>query len=120
MNVHSHIECQHDLRLHLAAFADDGRDRRAHILAAAERAFVRYGFHAATMKHVADEAGMSAGNLYRYFPLQGGDRRGAVPRRSGRALGSFAALAERAQTLAPPCAQRCASMCCATPPKRRA
>ena len=42
--------------------------RRDHILAAAERAFVRYGFHAATMTQVADEAGMSAGNLYRYFP----------------------------------------------------
>jgi TetR/AcrR family transcriptional repressor of uid operon len=43
-------------------------ERRANILAAAERAFVRYGFHAATMTQVADEAGMSAGNLYRYFP----------------------------------------------------
>jgi AcrR family transcriptional regulator len=43
-------------------------ERRLHILAAAERAFVRYGFHAATMGQVAEEAGMSAGNLYRYFP----------------------------------------------------
>src|SRR5271170_1965319 len=41
--------------------------RRARIVAAAERAFVRYGFHAATMQQVAEEAGMSAGNLYRYF-----------------------------------------------------
>ncbi len=43
-------------------------ERRARILQAAERAFVRHGFHASTMQHVADEAGMSAGNLYRYFP----------------------------------------------------
>ncbi|MGO4871601.1 MAG: TetR/AcrR family transcriptional regulator [Roseiarcus sp.] len=43
-------------------------DRREAIVAAAERAFVRHGFHAATMQQVADEAGMSAGNLYRYFP----------------------------------------------------
>jgi AcrR family transcriptional regulator len=43
-------------------------DRRDHIAAAAERAFVRHGFHAATMQQVAEEASMSAGNLYRYFP----------------------------------------------------
>ena len=46
--------------------ADAGRRKR--ILEAAERAFVRHGFHATTMQHVADELGMSAGNLYRYFP----------------------------------------------------
>ena len=39
-----------------------------HIVRAAERAFVRFGFHATTMQNVAEEAGMSAGNLYRYFP----------------------------------------------------
>jgi AcrR family transcriptional regulator len=43
-------------------------ERRVRILEAGERAFVRNGFHATTMQHVADEAGMSAGNLYRYFP----------------------------------------------------
>lgn len=43
-------------------------ERRLRILVAAERAFVGNGFHATTMQHVADEAGMSAGNLYRYFP----------------------------------------------------
>jgi TetR/AcrR family transcriptional regulator, repressor for uid operon len=54
------------------AIADQsaGRDdrRRRTILAAAERAFVRHGFHASTMQDVAVEAGMSPGNLYRYFP----------------------------------------------------
>jgi TetR/AcrR family transcriptional regulator, repressor for uid operon len=43
-------------------------ERRLRILEAAERAFVRNGFHATTMQGVADEVGMSAGNLYRYFP----------------------------------------------------
>jgi AcrR family transcriptional regulator len=42
--------------------------RRRDILAAAERAFVRHGFHASTMQDVAAEAAMSPGNLYRYFP----------------------------------------------------
>jgi TetR/AcrR family transcriptional regulator, repressor for uid operon len=43
-------------------------ERREHILEAAERAFAAHGFHAATMQHVAEAAGMSAGNLYRTFP----------------------------------------------------
>ena len=43
-------------------------DRRTHILNAAERSFVRAGFHRTTMQDVAAEAGMSPGNLYRYFP----------------------------------------------------
>jgi AcrR family transcriptional regulator len=43
-------------------------DRRTHILDAAERRFVRSGFHRTTMHDVAAEAGMSPGNLYRYFP----------------------------------------------------
>ena len=43
-------------------------DRRARILDAAERCFVRTGFHRATMQEIATEAGMSPGNLYRYFP----------------------------------------------------
>lgn len=42
-------------------------DRRQRILDAAEACFVRNGFHRSTMNDVAAEAGMSAGNLYRYF-----------------------------------------------------
>ena len=43
-------------------------ERRARILDAAERCFVRAGFHRTTMQDVAAEAKMSPGNLYRYFP----------------------------------------------------
>jgi AcrR family transcriptional regulator len=43
-------------------------DRRAEILDAAQRCFVRSGFHGASMQDICGEAGMSPGNLYRYFP----------------------------------------------------
>jgi TetR/AcrR family transcriptional regulator, repressor for uid operon len=43
-------------------------DRRAEILAAAQRCVVRSGFHGASMQEICAEAGMSPGNLYRYFP----------------------------------------------------
>jgi TetR/AcrR family transcriptional repressor of uid operon len=43
-------------------------DRRVEILAAAQRCFVRSGFHGASMHDICAEAGMSPGNLYRYFP----------------------------------------------------
>lgn len=43
-------------------------DRRAEILAAAQRCFVRSGFHGASMQDICAEARMSPGNLYRYFP----------------------------------------------------
>jgi AcrR family transcriptional regulator len=42
-------------------------ERRQQILDAAERRFSRAGFHRTTMHDVAAEAGMSPGNLYRYF-----------------------------------------------------
>ena len=43
-------------------------DRRAEILDAAQRCFARSGFHRASMQDICAEAGMSPGNLYRYFP----------------------------------------------------
>jgi TetR/AcrR family transcriptional regulator, repressor for uid operon len=43
-------------------------DRRDEILAAAQRCFVRSGFHQTSMQEICAEAGMSPGNLYRYFP----------------------------------------------------
>jgi AcrR family transcriptional regulator len=42
--------------------------RRAHIMAAARRCFVRDGFHASSMQDLVAEAGMSSGAVYRYFP----------------------------------------------------
>ena len=43
-------------------------ERRAHILAAARRCFVRNGFHESSMQDLVDEAGISSGAVYRYFP----------------------------------------------------
>jgi TetR/AcrR family transcriptional regulator, transcriptional repressor of aconitase len=43
-------------------------ERRAHILAAARRCFVRDGFHQTSMQDLVREAGMSSGAVYRYFP----------------------------------------------------
>jgi TetR/AcrR family transcriptional regulator, transcriptional repressor of aconitase len=42
-------------------------ERRAHIMAAARRCFVREGFHASSMQDLVEEAGMSSGAMYRYF-----------------------------------------------------
>ena len=42
--------------------------RRAEILAAARRCFVRNGFHRTSMQDVFAEAELSAGAVYRYFP----------------------------------------------------
>lgn len=42
-------------------------DRRNRILAAAEQVFAAQGFHQASMQDIAAAAGMSPGNLYRYF-----------------------------------------------------
>jgi AcrR family transcriptional regulator len=43
-------------------------DRRTEILDAARRCVARSGFHQASMQDICAEAGMSPGNLYRYFP----------------------------------------------------
>jgi AcrR family transcriptional regulator len=43
-------------------------DRRAEILAAAQRCFAQNGFHQTSMQAICAAAGMSPGNLYRYFP----------------------------------------------------
>jgi TetR/AcrR family transcriptional regulator, transcriptional repressor of aconitase len=48
--------------------SDSYRDaRRAHILDAARRAFLRNGFHATSMQDLFAEAELSSGAVYRYF-----------------------------------------------------
>ncbi|CDR05445.1 TetR/AcrR family transcriptional regulator [Streptomyces iranensis] len=42
--------------------------RRAEILTAARRCFVRDGFHETSMQDLLAEAGVSSGSIYRYFP----------------------------------------------------
>lgn len=42
--------------------------RREEILLASMRCFARNGFHATSMAEVIEEAGVSAGSVYRYFP----------------------------------------------------
>jgi len=70
------------------------------IVAAAERAFVRQGFHATTMSDVAEEAGMSAGNLYRYFPSKEAIVEGLCARDQADRANNFAALAQSGDVLA--------------------
>ena len=70
----------------------DHSDRKTRILDAAERCFVRAGFHRTTMQDIAIEAGMSAGNLYRYFASKDGVVEGLCLRDRQRLAGDFEAL----------------------------
>jgi TetR/AcrR family transcriptional repressor of uid operon len=73
---------------------DEVPDRRTQILDAAERSFVRAGFHRTTMQDVAAEAGMSPGNLYRYFPSKDALVAGLCERDRGQLAGEFAEVRE--------------------------
>ena len=48
--------------------AERDERRRNEIVTAARQCVVRHGFHAASMAQVAQAAGMSVGQIYRYFP----------------------------------------------------
>ena len=65
MNVHSAVSRPSSRPV---ATPDASAERRTAILDAGERCFVLHGFHRATMQDLARMAGMSVGNLYRYFP----------------------------------------------------
>lgn len=49
------------------AAATHAARQRVRILAAAEKCFIESGFHAASIAHIAQTAGISAGLIYRYF-----------------------------------------------------
>jgi len=67
-------------------------DRRAEILDAAQRCFARSGFHQASMQEICAEAGMSPGNLYRYFPSKEALIAGISERNRAQAAMDFAAV----------------------------
>jgi TetR/AcrR family transcriptional repressor of uid operon len=67
-------------------------DRRAEILAAAQRCVCRSGFHGASMQEICAEAGMSPGNLYRYFPSKEAIIAGIAERDRAEVAQSFAAV----------------------------
>src|SRR5580765_5821880 len=67
-------------------------DRRGEILVAAQRCFVRAGFHGASMQDICAEAGMSPGNLYRYFPSKEALIAGIAERDRAEVAQEFAAV----------------------------
>jgi AcrR family transcriptional regulator len=67
-------------------------DRRTEILDAAQRCFARSGFHQASMQDICGEAGMSPGNLYRYFPSKEEIIAGICERNRAEAAESFRAV----------------------------
>src|SRR5690349_23010234 len=78
----------------------DTSDRRTRILDAAERCFARAGFHRTTMQDVAAEAGMSPGNLYRYFPSKDAIVAGLTERDRSRLVRDFGAFDSGADFMA--------------------
>jgi TetR/AcrR family transcriptional regulator, repressor for uid operon len=68
--------------------------RRTTILDAAESVFVKKGFELTTMQDVASAAGMSAGNLYRYFASKAAIISGLVERDRSEMVAQFAELAK--------------------------
>jgi TetR/AcrR family transcriptional repressor of uid operon len=67
-------------------------DRRLEILDAAQRCFVRSGFHGASMQEICAEAEMSPGNLYRYFPSKDALIAGICERNRAEAAESLLAV----------------------------
>src|SRR4029434_5131536 len=69
-------------------------DRRGEILAAAQSCFARAGFHQTSMQEICAEAGMSPGNLYRYFRSKEDIIAGIAERDRAETAQHFAAVGE--------------------------
>lgn len=67
-------------------------DRRATILDAAEQCFSRTGFHQTSMSDICQAAGMSPGNLYRYFPSKEAIIAGITERHRAQIAANFDAV----------------------------
>lgn len=67
-------------------------DRRSEILDAAAHCFARSGFHQTSMQAICAEAGMSPGNLYRYFPSKEAIIAAIAERDRAQAAADFAAV----------------------------
>src|SRR6187549_1762730 len=67
-------------------------DRRFEILQAAQTCFARSGFHQTSMQVICAEAGMSPGNLYRYFRSKEEIIAGIAERDRADAAEQFAAV----------------------------
>lgn len=72
------------------AIGEAQTEKRAVILEAAKRCFARAGFHRTTMQDIAGEAGMSPGNLYRYFPSKDAVTEGLADRDRAELAADFA------------------------------
>src|SRR6476620_12019176 len=72
------------------------QDRRTEILEAARRCVARSGFHQASMQYICAEAGMSPGNLYRYFPSKEALIAGISERNRADAVGDLARVSQAA------------------------
>jgi len=69
-------------------------DRRDEILAAAQTCFARAGFHQTSMQEICAQAGMSPGNLYRYFRSKEEIIAGIAERERAEAARQFAAVGQ--------------------------
>ena len=69
-------------------------DRRDEILVAAQTCFARSGFHQTSMQEICTEAGMSPGNLYRYFRSKEDIIAGIAERDRADAAQQFAAVGQ--------------------------